>query len=68
MQRQDNRWLLRAKESIPREGIHAKGWQKVIKTSAGINWSQLAQDRDNWRSMGEIIGDLWGVILALQWA
>lgn len=31
-----------------------------IKKLAGINWSQLAQDRVNWRAMGEAF--------ALQWA
>ncbi|MCL1440826.1 hypothetical protein, partial [Enterobacter hormaechei] len=58
MRRQDNRWSLRVTEWIPREGKRCRGRQKVrwadeIKKFAGINWSQLAQDRGNWRLMRE---------------
>ena len=65
MRRQDNRWSLRVTEWIPREGKRGRGrpkvrWADEIKKFAGIKWSQLAQDRDNWRSMGEAF--------ALQWA
>lgn len=43
---------------IPREGKCGRGQQKVrwgdeIKKFAGIDWLQLAQDWDNWRSMGQ---------------
>ncbi|MCJ3464060.1 hypothetical protein LNY58_26610, partial [Klebsiella pneumoniae] len=64
MRRKDNRWTVRATEWIPREGKRNRGRQKVrwsdeIKKFAGIKWNQLAQDRVDWRSLGEAFVLQW---------
>lgn len=71
MRPEDNRRPLRATELVikgnpPREGKRGRGWQNVrwvdeIKKFSWINWSQLAQESDNWKSMGEALALLWAL-------
>lgn len=54
----DNRWSLTVTKWISKEGKCGRVQQKVrradeVNKFAGKNWSQLAQDWDNLRSMGE---------------
>lgn len=54
----DNRWTVQATEWLPRGWKHSWGKQRIrwngeIENFTGIKWNQLAQDRMNWRSLGE---------------
>ncbi|KAG7295429.1 hypothetical protein JYU34_019084 [Plutella xylostella] len=60
----DGRWSEKMLHWYPREARRPPGrprrrWRDDLVSAAGINWTQLAADRDQWRSMEEAYAQYW---------
>ena len=60
----DNRWTKKVMEWRPRTGKRSIGrpqarWMDDIKLVAGGGWMRVAQDRESWKSRGEVYVQHW---------
>jgi hypothetical protein len=64
--RMDGRWTREILEWYPRgcerkQGRPSKRWADELRRMCEVNWMQIAQDRQEWKSMGEGFIQQWMV-------